>query len=275
MNGLGLWGVFLKQQLKGIIEYKLDFIMGMISVLFQQVGLFLVTIVVFTQLKTLGGFSINDMFLLYGFYTLVRGIDHFYNDNIWSFAWNKVKDGNFITILLRPINPILHIIIERFNMSGLNEILVGILIIEYSKRKIGITLNIAEWLILILLILCGVSIYFSIKLLFSAPAFWTVCCGEFMTAGYEISNSAKYPIEIYKNEIIKNILLYALPFPITAYLPTIYCLNKVQNLSRIFGIENMNMNHMIIYCVIISVILLTISIKVWFIGIKRYEPTGT
>lgn len=126
MNTLSLWWVFLKQQLKELIEYKQDFLMGMVSVLFQQVGLFLVTVVVFTQLKELGGFSINEMFLLYGFYTLVRGIDHFYNDNIWSFAWNKVKDGRFITILLRPINPILHVVIERFNMSGLSEILVEI-----------------------------------------------------------------------------------------------------------------------------------------------------
>ncbi len=275
MNTLSLWWVFLKQQLKELIEYKQDFLMGMVSVLFQQVGLFLVTVVVFTQLKELGGFSINEMFLLYGFYTLVRGIDHFYNDNIWSFAWNKVKDGRFITILLRPINPILHVVIERFNMSGLSEILVGILIIIYSKIKIGFSLNITQWLILLVILLCGVSVYFSVKLLFSAPAFWTICCGEFMTAGYEISNSAKYPVGIYKNKIIKSVLLYVLPFPITAYLPTVYCLDKVDNLREIFGMASISINSMIIYCVLISLILLFIAIKVWNLGLKRYEPTGT
>lgn len=35
MNTLSLWWVFLKQQLKELIEYKQDFLMGMVSVLFQ------------------------------------------------------------------------------------------------------------------------------------------------------------------------------------------------------------------------------------------------
>lgn len=141
---------------------------------------------VFTQLDVLAGFSIVEIFLMYGFYVLVKGIDHFYNDNIWSFAWNKIKDGRFTEILLRPINPIFYIVMERIEISGLSEMIIGIGIVIISSKLIGLSLSVLNIIGLIVILLCGLSIFFSVKLLFSAPAFWTVCCGEFMTASWKL-----------------------------------------------------------------------------------------
>lgn len=275
MKYIKLYLQFLILQLKTIMEYKTDFIIGLLSVILGQINTFLLTIMVFTQLDSLVGFSIYEIFLMYGFYTLVRGIDHFYNDNIWSFAWNKIRDGRFMTILLRPINPIFYIVMERIEVSGLSESVIGILIIVYSLRKLMISIGVFEFLVLFLLVLCGLAVYFSIKLLCSAPAFWTTCCGEFMTAGVEIGNTAKYPIELYKNKVIKNILLFVLPFPIAAYFPSIYCLKKVENIRYLFGVNWMNVNHIILYSVFTAIVLLFVSIKVWYIGLKHFEPTGT
>lgn len=257
------------------MEYKTDFIIGLLSVILGQINTFLLTVMVFTQLDSLVGFSIYEIFLMYGFYTLVRGIDHFYNDNIWSFAWNKIRDGRFMTILLRPINPIFYIVMERIEVSGLSESVIGILIIIYSLRKLMISIGVLEFLVLFLLVLCGLAVYFSIKLLCSTPAFWTTCCGEFMTAGVEIGNTAKYPIELYKNKLIKNILLFVLPFPIAAYFPSIYCLKKIENIRCLFGVSWMNVNHIVLYSVFMAIVLLFVSIKVWYIGLKHFEPTGT
>jgi ABC-2 type transport system permease protein len=275
MKYIELYFQFLILQLKTIMEYKTDFVIGLLSVILGQVNTFLLTIMVFTQLDSLVGFSIYEIFLMYGFYTLVRGIDRFYNDNIWSFAWNKIRDGRFITILLRPINPIFYIVMERIEVGGLSEAIIGILIIIYSLRKLAIPIGIGEFFVLCLLVLCGLTVYFSIKLLCSAPAFWTTCCGEFMTAGVEIGNTAKYPIELYKNKAIKNILLFILPFPIAAYFPSIYCLEKVDNIRYLFGVSWMNVNHIVLYSVFMAIVLLFVSIKVWYIGLKHFEPTGT
>ena len=212
---------------------------------------------------------------MYGFYVFVKGIDHFYNDNIWSFAWNKIKDGRFSMILLRPINPIFYIIMERIEINGLSEVIIGFLIIVFSIHFLGITLSLVDVLMLCVIVLCGLVVFFSVKLIFSAPAFWTVCCGEFMTAGVEISNAAKYPVELYKNRVVKSILLYVFPFPIAAYFPTVYCLNKISNVQKLFGIASIPNHFVVIYSVLMAAIVGFVSIKVWYTGLKHFEPTGT
>lgn len=275
MKYLKLYWQFLTLQLKTITEYKSDFLIGLMSVFIGQINTFLLTILVFTQLDSLVGFNIYEIFLMYGFYVFVKGIDHFYNDNIWSFAWNKIKDGRFSMILLRPINPIFYIIMERIEINGLSEVIIGFLIIVFSIHFLGITLSVVDVLMLCVIVLCGLVVFFSVKLIFSAPAFWTVCCGEFMTAGVEISNAAKYPVELYKNKVVKSILLYVFPFPIAAYFPTVYCLNKISNVQKLFGIASVPNHFVVIYSVLMAAIVGFVSIKVWYIGLKHFEPTGT
>lgn len=265
---------FLKLHLKIILEYRSDFMIGVFAVLIEQINMFLLTILVFSQIDVLDNFNIYEMFLMYGFFVLVKGIDHFYNDNIWSFAWNKIKDGRFSEILLRPINPIFYIVMEKVEISGLSETIIGIIIITLSGHILHLTLGVIDTLLLVTLLICGLIVFFAIKLLFSAPAFWTVCCGEFMTAGIEISNTSKYPLTIYKNVIVQKILLYLLPFPIAAYFPTIFCLKrdtgKVYLLNKSIGGYEI-----ILYSVIVTFVLLFISVKVWYKGLRRFEPTGT
>lgn len=274
MKYMKLYIQFLVLQLKTVIEYKTDFLIGLFSVIIGQINTFLLTLLVFTQMDNLAGFSIYEMFLMYGFFVLVKGIDHFYNDNIWSFAWNKIKDGRFTEILLRPINPIFYIVMEKVEINGLSEAIIGIIIIISSLGFLQISLSIINILLLMIILLCGLAVFFSIKLLFSAPAFWTVCCGEFMTAGVEISNSAKYPLSVYKNRFIKSLLLYIFPFPIAAYFPSIFCLKRQSEIFEIWG-RSISDLEIVFYSIFVAGILLVLSISVWYKGLKRFEPTGT
>lgn len=275
MRNIKLYFLFFKLQIKQLIEYKSDFAVGLLSVLLNQINTFLLTIVVFMQIDSLMGYSIMEIFLMYGFFVLVKGIDLFYNDNIWNFAWVKVKDGSFLTILLRPINPIFYIIMERININGLSESIIGLCIVIISLWKMHIVISLLDFLVICVFIICGLTVYFSIKLLFSAPAFRTKSCGEFMTAGMQIGDVAKYPIELYKNKIVRRILLYVLPFPITSYLPAIYCIQKVRKVIIIDGIEWFHAESFIPYALIISVVLFAISFIIWNRELRKYEPTGT
>lgn len=270
---LNLYLYFLNLQIKTITQYKSDFFIGLFSTIIGVLNIMILNFIIFSNLKTIIGFNIYEVFLIYGFFILVKGIDHFYNDNIWSFAWNKVKDGKFTEILCKPINPIFYIIMEKVNISGISEMIMGLIIVIFSMRVLHISLNLIEYVFLVILLMCGLIVIFSLKLLFSAPAFWTVSCGELMTAGVEISNTAKYPIDIYKNILVRKILLYILPFPIISYFPAIFCLKKTTNFGVLFN--NISGYQILVYSIIITIIILYVSFKIWYMGLKRFEPTGT
>ena len=275
MRFFSLYAIFFKQQIKKLLEYKQDFIIGVLSVFIQQIGMILTTLVIFTQLESLAGFDIYEIFLFYGFYIFVKGIDHFYNDNIWMFGWAMVRDGSFISILLRPINPILHIIMQRFDVTGFAEMIAGIFIIGFCQYHIGFSLGLIGSLQVLLVLICALAVYFSVKLLFSASAFWFASSGSLMTVAYETSNVARYPLDLFKNKLVQTILLFVLPFPISSYFPALLCLGKTEYFGNLIGWENASSVTLVIYCVIATSALLIVSLSVWYAGLRKYEPTGT
>lgn len=193
---LQIYLAFFKQQLKALMEYKVDFMMGMIALGVQQISTFLVLLAVFTQIKAIGTYDFNEILLFYGYSQIIRGIDHIYNDNIWTVGWGQIRDGSFSKYLVRPINTITHIIMERVQFDGIGEFIIGIIVFIYAKGKLGLSFGLEGSLVFTVFVISGLVIYFAIKLLCAAVAFWTTSSGELMTVTYEINSFNKYPLDI-------------------------------------------------------------------------------
>ncbi len=274
-NFLKIYAAFFKQQIKALMEYRVDFMMGMIALAVQQVSTFLIIFAVFTQIKSIGGYSFNEILLFYGYSQLIRGIDHVYNDNIWQIGWSKIREGGFSQYLLRPMNVITHIIMERVQFDGFGEVIIGLGIFAYAKNKLGLVFGIQGWIVFLIFVISGLAIYFSIKLMCAAVAFWTVSSGELMTVSYEISQFSKYPLDIYKNIILKNMLIYFMPFAVVSYFPMAYYIRDSFYISKILGIEYHQNTFLVIFIMAVTVFITGLSLLIWKQGIKRYNATGT
>lgn len=68
MRYIRLYFYFLNIQLKIILQYKSDFIIGLFSVLIGQINMFLLTTLFFFQMNTLAGFNLYEIFLMYVFF---------------------------------------------------------------------------------------------------------------------------------------------------------------------------------------------------------------
>lgn len=275
MKFLRMYWAFIKQQIKTLIEYKVDFLLGFIALAVNQVSTFLIIFAVFTQIEAIASYSFNEVLLFFGYSQIIRGIDHVYNDNIWVIAWNKVRDGSFSNYLIRPINVIKHIIMERFQFDGFGEIVIGVIIFIYAKTKLDITFGFTGWLTLLFFGFCGLVIYFSIKLATCSVAFWTVSSGEFMSVIYEVNTFTKFPLDIYKNFILKNMLIYLLPFAVVSYFPIAYFLRDYEFIGNVLGFQYGFREFIPLFIAAVSILFLTLSVSVWKFGLKRYNATGT
>lgn len=272
---LGIYGAFFKQQLKSLMEYKVDFMTGMIALGVQQISAFLVLLAVFTQIKAIGTYNFNEILLFYGYSQIIRGIDHVYNDNIWTVGWWKIRDGSFSQYLTRPINPITHIIMERVQFDGIGELLIGIIIFAYAKIKLALVFGAFGWFIFGIFVVSGLGIYFAIKLLCASVAFWTTSSGELMTVTYEINSFNKYPLDIYKNIILKTILIYFLPFAIVSYFPMAYFLRDNHFISNVLGFNYMHKEFIVFFTAGVAALFLAFGIFVWNLGLKKYNGSGS
>lgn len=256
-----LYFKFLQQYIKSLMEYRTDFIIGLIGfVLVQGTGVIFLKLI-FNTIPSLVGWSFYEILFIYGFAQIPRGIDHIFTDYIWIFSWKTIVKGEFDRYLLRPVNPLFQIIAERFQPDGFGEIIVGILLVSFSSIKLGINYTVSKLIAFIFAIICGAVIYTAIKLAVASTAFWIKNAMPYMNMVYSISDFSKYPIEIYNNSI-KNFLTFFIPFAFTGFYPAAYFLGKN------------SFNKGIIMTFIIAVVSITIAYRIWLKGISIYESSG-
>lgn len=79
---------------------------------------------------------------------------------------------------------------------------------------------------------------------------------------YQLSTFVKYPITIYP-AWIRGVLTFIIPFAFTGYFPEAYILGKG---SFLLGV---------VLTFVVSFISIFIAYRIWLIGIKRYESSGS
>ena len=117
--------IFIRQYIKQIMEYKVDFVVGVLGVFLTQ-GLNLLFLnVIFQHIPSLEGWTFQEIAFIYGFSLIPKGLDHLFFDNLWALGQRLVRKGEFDKYLTRPINPLFHILVETFQIDALGELLVG------------------------------------------------------------------------------------------------------------------------------------------------------
>lgn len=259
---LRLYRKFLEQYIKSLMEYRVDFVLGLIGFIFVQfIGVVFITLV-FNNIPSLRGWSFYEILFIYGFAQIPRGIDHVFTDYLWIFSWKTIAHGEFDKYLLRPINPLFQVISESFQPDGFGEIIIGLILLTMSIVKLNIVFSFKDIVLLIIVILFATFIYTAIKLAVTSIAFWVKIAQNYLFMVYQLSDFAKYPMGIYP-KAIQTILTCIIPFAFTGYFPASYFLGK----GNIFT--------GVILTIIVSIVAMAISYRIWLIGISKYESSGS
>lgn len=254
---LFLGGVFLRR----LMQYRVDFFLGSagfaVSVLTRTLFIYLV----FQQVALIDGWSFHEVLFLFGFSLIPRGLDHMFTDQLWELGRKLVQRGEFFKYLIRPVNPLFHLVSERFFYpDGLGEMLAGLAILAYAAAHLPLSIGPVEMAMAVALVLCGALIYTAIKLVFGALAFWTVSSLPAMNAAYQVSSFVKYPLDIF-HPAAQQLLLWVLPFGFTAYVPTLYLLRGDTSL--------------VYWTPLVALLSFALALHVWRVGVNRYEMTGS
>ncbi|WP_297430657.1 ABC-2 family transporter protein [Clostridium sp.] len=257
-----IYKMLFLQYLKGLMEYKIDFFVGLFAFLFTQAAGIGFIYLIFLKIPQLNGWTYEQILFIYGFSQIPRAIDHFFTDNLWLLSGRIISRGEFDKYLIRPINPLFHIIAEVVQPDAIGEMIVGVFLVTASIIRMHITISLGRFLIGIFLIICGTLIYFSIKLVFASVAFWTKYSQQMLFMIYQLSDFAKYPIGIYA-KWIRVIITFIIPFAFVAFFPAGYIVGKNNAEWAIFG------------TLIAAITSIVISGIVWRCGLKAYESAGS
>lgn len=161
---LRLYRVLVTQFLKTIMQSRVDFLIGLLGFFFTQVMGIAFLYLVFQQIPSLQGWTLDQLIFIYGFAQIPRGIDHLFTDNIWLVAYRLVINGDFDRYMLRPMNIFFQVIAEKLQPDALGELLIGTILVVRSLTKGIVIVDGLHIALFFVSIFAGALIYTSIKL---------------------------------------------------------------------------------------------------------------
>jgi ABC-2 type transport system permease protein len=246
--------------LKSALEYRLSFILSVISqLLFLFVELFTVYSL-FNKFSLLETYNVYELLLGFsivwlGFSTsefLLRGFDHFAN---------LIVDGKFDLLLIRPRNIYIQIIGYDIGLEKIGRVIISFLCFIWSATKV-INFSFTNVTLLILVAFGSINIMGGLLIIGASACFFTVQGLEFVNI---FTNGTKqlgqYPMGIYK-KIFRYIFTFIIPLTIINYYPLEYLTGRSNNLLYVF-------------LPIISFIFLLFAILIFNLGMRKYKSTGS
>lgn len=256
-----LYMSFTIQYLKILMQSKTNFFIGFFGAFCLQATGVAFIYLIFQSIPNLNGWSMDEVVFIYGFAQLPRGFDHLVTDFLWIFSQNVIVRGDFDRYLLRPVNPLFQLIVERFQLDALGEILIGIFLIAVSCSRLHMKPGFLDILIFALTVIAGSVIYTSIKLFFASLSFWIKNSIAILDMIYSLNDFAKYPIGIY-SRVVQAIITWIIPFAFTAFIPAGYFIGKVDVKLAVPG------------TVLAAVLSFTAAYAIFQRGIRVYESAG-
>ena len=252
---------FSKQSIKKNLEYRVDFIIGVLAAILVQLSGILFVWLIFQNVKEIKGWSFYQVTFLYGLMTMSKGFFVIAFNNLWVLGSQYVREGKFDILLLRPISTLFHLIADRLEPQGLGYIAIGLTITIRSIQELNISINFVDIILFIIFIISGASIFGAIQVITSVSSFWIVNSNEFMWTFFQAHEFAQYPITIY-NKYIKGLLTWILPYAFASFYPANYFFDK-------------GYYYLSFLSPLVAIIMWIIAVNVWNFGIRNYTSTGS
>ncbi|TKI72684.1 hypothetical protein FC756_01075 [Lysinibacillus mangiferihumi] len=260
MKIFNLYGAYIWLSLKSLWVYRTDFIVGSIGFLLSNSALFFSILIIFTFIKELGGWSLNEVILLYSFVTLSRALWNTFMFNIMSLG-EKIKTGNLDVLLLRPVNPLFQIFTEKFDPDTIGEIFFSLVIFNYSLIVLELV-NFCNILKIAFLLISSILTFAAIHLVVHSLCFWFINNDGLSTIIWQLDDLTTYPMSVFP-KWLKTIVIIV-PFAFVGYYPMAFLLDKSSN--------NFMLN---ILSLIGGPIFFFLSYRFWLLGLSKYQSTGS
>jgi ABC-2 type transport system permease protein len=256
-----LYWYFLLQRFKILMEYRVNFFIGVTSMIFMQAAGLLTIWVIMRQIPSINGWTLDEVLMIYGLLTLAKSITHMFADNLWTIGWDYIRSGSFDRFLVRPINPLFHLLADRFCHDGIGDLLVGVVLVIISSVNLGIVWTPLTLLYLIVAVLSGGLIFIALNLITATSAFWITQSIPVTQIIFNTNEFARFPLTIYPRAI-GIVLTWLIPYGFASFYPASQILGRDVGILPWLG-------------PLVAIVLAIISYRVWLFGMRHYGGTGS
>ncbi|WNR43957.1 ABC transporter permease [Paenibacillus roseipurpureus] len=263
MTAIRLFLLLIKASLKSRMQYKFNFIFSTLMAACIQLSEFLMVALVMMRFGEIKGWSLYEVSYLYGVMMLAKAIYRTLASDVHHLEKYLVS-GDLDAILIRPV-PVLLALMTQNSRLLIAEIAQGLLLLVVSMRALLQSGQIG-WSAIpytVFIILTGAVILFAVGLATAAAGFWLTRIEALQNMTEDASQTAvRYPLSLYP-KWLQGALLVVVPVAFVNYIPSLFILRHQGGAGMLLGTMG------------VAVAALWLAMRIWQIGLSRYQSTGS
>jgi ABC-2 type transport system permease protein len=258
-----LYFKYVAMLFKSQVQYRASFWLMMLAQSLTPLTVFAGLYFMFERFGQLKGWSFLEVALCYAIIGMCYSLSETFGRGFDTFS-TLVTNGEFDRLLVRPRNTVLQVLGSKFEFARVGRLLQSLVILIWALSNLPIELTLAKAFTLLLMILCGVLIFWGIFMAAASLCFWTVqgleVANVFTDGGREM---AKYPLNIYERWVTL-FFTFIIPFGCVNYLPLLYILGRTEGNDLLYMLSPLA-----------GVLFFFPCLLLWHIGVRHYRSTGS
>lgn len=264
VHNFSSWWRMARAMARSQMQYRVNFIAMVISMVLtygaQFVSLFWLT----QRFQSIGGWRLEEVVLLYALAILAWGFCVSFFFNLHAFE-DQIRNGTFDRALLRPMNPLLHVLGSQSPIGGLGQFTFSILAFTFAFKATGLQLTLVKLVYLLLTAMGGGLILASALVVVATIAFWTTRTHVFYwSIVYPARQLINYPVSIY-SRWMQLVLTAVVPFAFVNFLPAHVLLERTGSLQ--FPV-------LAWLTPVVGLVTIAVVYNIWNWGTRYYTSTG-
>jgi len=244
------------------LEYRANFVIGITAMVLSDIVTVVFFWAVFLHIPSLNGWSFNQMLFMFGFWVFTGGIWHTFLAECNPSTMDRyIRNGWFDRYLMRPMDSLIHLSIQRMDDDGLGDLGSGVVMLLYSSAALGIAWNFQNVLALAVLSAGSVLVWFSLNIIFASTAFWATSVRSLMDVLWNLARFIEYPLNIYNSAVVW-VLTFIIPLGFVSFYPSQYFFQNVPWIMYSFA------------TLPVGLVMFALAYFLWNKGLKKYGSTG-
>lgn len=256
-----IYKVFWRTSLARELEFRANFL-AKIGINIVWIGFYVISVaILFNNTTSIGTWTKGDVYILAAFFTFAEAIAYtIFVRNTQEIA-EMIRNGNFDSILLRPVNTQFLASLRFVSFDELGTLIGSLAMLIYGLSQSQASINFRQILLALAFVGIGLIIFYCFAMTITIMVFWFIKLDNIRVLMTSTLQLVRFPADVLPT-VIRRILVVVLPISFISTIPTQALLGR--NIEPWAGIG-----------VIIS-LLLFIGVKLfWDYALKAYSSASS
>jgi len=259
---LKIYFMIISQFIKTRLQYRADFIVGSIGMLFANASNLMVVWLIFGSVPSVKGWTYHELLFMTGFFVMALTPQQLFFDVFWNLGW-QLQSGQFIKYYFRPLNMMFYFTSQSFDLKGLVQLAFGIGMIAYAGLRLEVAWSFPRVLLLVVNWMSASLIMIAILIAALSSSFWIINSNSLTGTIMTVREFGRYPLDIF-SKAFRWIFTFIAPIGFLAFYPCQMLLKPWTEVSPAAW-----------FSPVAGFVSFAIAVAIWRKGVRSYSGTGS